>query len=185
MDFSTIKEITIPEGSVKKITDGDGNILWKKPQWHTLWSGSRQIKATGSYSNSGTITGNDITLVNAQTIDTESSDIQLRITFTNYSASGSGYSSITTWTPSTQQSSPYTFTMSTSSTLGNLIGVMRNAYANNAHTSYVRSLAMLRGKFTSNHQLTISTQATFTKSSDVGSGSATAQITITKIEAYY
>lgn len=30
MDFSTIKEITIPEGSVKKITDGDGNIIWQK-----------------------------------------------------------------------------------------------------------------------------------------------------------
>lgn len=42
IDFSQIKNITIPEGSVKQITDSQGNILWSKdkPQWHTVWSGS-------------------------------------------------------------------------------------------------------------------------------------------------
>lgn len=30
MDFSQIKAITIPEGSVKKITDSQGHVLWKK-----------------------------------------------------------------------------------------------------------------------------------------------------------
>lgn len=156
------------------------------PQWHTLWSGSRQIKATGSYNNSGTITGNGITLVNAQTIDTESSSIQLRITFTNYSASGSGYESSTNWVPYPKQSSPYTVTKGTASSLSNLIGVGWTTYSNPSHTRYVNSWAALKYKFTSDHQLTISTQATFYKSSSsVASGSATAQITITKIEAYY
>lgn len=32
MDFSTIKQIVIPEGIVKKIEDGDGNIIWQKAQ---------------------------------------------------------------------------------------------------------------------------------------------------------
>lgn len=29
IDFSTVKGITIPEGSVKKITDSSGNVLWE------------------------------------------------------------------------------------------------------------------------------------------------------------
>lgn len=186
MDLSNVKSIVIPEGTVKKIEDGDGNVLWKKPaQWNTLWSGSRRIKATGNYSNNGTITGNGVTLVNAQTIDTEASSIKLRITFTSYSASGDGYQSYTNWTPYPKQSSPYTFTMSTSSTLTDLIGARSVVYDSNAHSDYVSCSAMLKYKFTSNHQLTISTLASFSKTTWIASGSVTAQITITKIEAYY
>ena len=41
IDFSQVKTITIPEGSVKKITDSTGNILWKKgPSWHTVFEGN-------------------------------------------------------------------------------------------------------------------------------------------------
>ena len=42
IDFSQVKTITIPEGSVKKITDSNGNILWKENLvgWHTVWEGS-------------------------------------------------------------------------------------------------------------------------------------------------
>ncbi len=43
MDFSTIKQIVIPEGIVKKIEDGDGNIIWQKPQQR------RQVTATVSW----------------------------------------------------------------------------------------------------------------------------------------
>lgn len=186
MNLSNVKSIVIPEGTVKKITDGDGNVLWKKPpEWHTLWSGSRQIKGTISYNNSGTVTGNNITLVNAQTIDTESSSIWLRITFTNYSGTGWAYQSGTTYTPSTKQSSPYMVTKGTASSLTDLLGVLRNGWDNAAHTSYVRALAMLQYSFNSNHQLTIKTKATVSKYNDPASGSATAQITITKVEAYY
>ena len=49
IDFSQVKTITIPEGSVKKITDSTGNILWKKgPSWHTVWEGSKKIGYGGS-----------------------------------------------------------------------------------------------------------------------------------------
>ena len=153
-----------------------------QPKWHTLWSGSRQIKATGAYNNNGTVTGNGITLVNAVTIPTDT--VQLRITFTNYSASGSGYQKYISYTPSTKQSSPYTVTKNEQSSLTNLIGAQVNVYANNAHTAYVRSLAMLQYSFNSNHQLTVKTKAEFYKNTD-SSGSATAQITITRIEVYY
>ena len=44
IDFSQVKTITIPEGSVTKITDSNGIVLWKKgPSWHTVWEGSQKI----------------------------------------------------------------------------------------------------------------------------------------------
>ena len=152
-------------------------------QWHTLWSGSRQIKATGSYNNNGTVTGDGITLVNAVTIPTDT--VKLRITFTNYSASGNGYQSYTEWIPSPKQSSPYTVTKNTTSSLTNLLGVIRRAYDSNAHTSSVSSRAILQYSFNSNHQLTIKTKAEFYRSEFVSTGSTTAQITIKKIEVHY
>ena len=30
IDFSKVKTVTIPEGSVTKITDANGNVLWQK-----------------------------------------------------------------------------------------------------------------------------------------------------------
>ena len=46
IDFSQVKTITIPEGSVNKITDSNGAVLWKlapTAEWHTVWSGMQKI----------------------------------------------------------------------------------------------------------------------------------------------
>ena len=43
IDFSQVKTITIPEGSVKKITDSTGNTLWQGVGWHTVWEGNQKI----------------------------------------------------------------------------------------------------------------------------------------------
>ena len=43
IDFSQVKTITIPEGSVTKITDSNGNTLWQGAGWHTVWEGSQKI----------------------------------------------------------------------------------------------------------------------------------------------
>ena len=45
IDFSQVKAINIPEGSVKKITDSNGAVLWeeKSAGWHTVWEGSQKI----------------------------------------------------------------------------------------------------------------------------------------------
>lgn len=40
IDFSQVKTITIPEGSVNKITDSAGNTLWQGAGWHTVFEGS-------------------------------------------------------------------------------------------------------------------------------------------------
>ena len=52
IDFSQVKTITIPEGSVKKITDSNGNILWKEKSagWHTIWEGNKKIGYGGQKS---------------------------------------------------------------------------------------------------------------------------------------
>ena len=40
IDFSQVKTITMPEGSVTKITDSNGNVLWQGAGWHTVFEGS-------------------------------------------------------------------------------------------------------------------------------------------------
>ena len=40
IDFSQVKTITIPEGSVTKITDSTGNTLWQGVGWHTVFEGN-------------------------------------------------------------------------------------------------------------------------------------------------
>ena len=59
INFSQVKTITIPEGSVKKITDSAGNILWKEQsaEWHTIWEGSETITATKSGNDAPVISG--------------------------------------------------------------------------------------------------------------------------------
>ena len=44
IDFSQVKTITIPEGSVTKITDSTGNIIWKAQTegLHTVLEGSQK-----------------------------------------------------------------------------------------------------------------------------------------------
>ena len=51
IDFSQVKAITIPEGSVTKITDSNGTVLWKEQpnNWHTIWEGNKTIKYTPGY----------------------------------------------------------------------------------------------------------------------------------------
>ena len=43
IDFSQVKTITIPEGSVTKITDSNGVVLWQGAGWHTVWEGNQKI----------------------------------------------------------------------------------------------------------------------------------------------
>ena len=52
IDFSQVKTITIPEGSVKKITDSTGAVLWKEKSagWHTIWEGNKKIGYGGQTS---------------------------------------------------------------------------------------------------------------------------------------
>lgn len=55
MDFSNVKAITIPEGSVKQITDSQGNILWKKEE--SGWITGTYTKTFAATTSSVAITG--------------------------------------------------------------------------------------------------------------------------------
>ena len=59
IDFSQVKTITIPEGSVKKITDSNGNTLWQGVGWHTIWEGSKTCSAKVTGSATPIISGNE------------------------------------------------------------------------------------------------------------------------------
>ena len=72
IDLSQVKTITIPEGSVKKITDSNGNILWKAKtaEWRTVWSGIQKIGYEG-------YTGSEFLFATETYADT----LQIRVTF--------------------------------------------------------------------------------------------------------
>ena len=59
IDFSQVNTITIPEASVKKITDSNGNTLWQGVGWHTIWDGSKTCSAKVMGSATPVITGNE------------------------------------------------------------------------------------------------------------------------------
>ena len=75
INFSQVKTITIPEGSVKKITDSNGNILWKAQtaEWRTVWSGIQKIGYEG-------YTGSEFLFATEPFSET----LQIRVTFGNF-----------------------------------------------------------------------------------------------------
>ena len=67
IDFSQVKTITIPEGSVTKITDSTGNILWQGTQsegWHTIWEGNKTCSITKNGNSAPVVKGEVLNLAN-------------------------------------------------------------------------------------------------------------------------
>ena len=82
IDFSQVKTITIPEGSVTKITDSNGNILWQGIQsegWHTIWEGNKTCSVTKSGTNAPVVSGEVLNL--AHTVPGTGYKPKIRITF--------------------------------------------------------------------------------------------------------
>ena len=82
IDFSQVKTITIPEGSVTKITDSNGNILWQGTQsegWHTIWEGNKTCSVTKSGTNAPVVSGEVLNL--AHTVPGTGYKPKIRITF--------------------------------------------------------------------------------------------------------
>ena len=80
IDFSQVKTITIPEGSVKKITDSTGNILWQQvEEWHTIWEGNKTITTARSGNSNPVFNGKVQNL--ATTAVGKGTTPKLRITF--------------------------------------------------------------------------------------------------------
>ena len=116
IDFSQVKTITIPEGSVKKITDSNGNILWKEQsaEWHTIWEGN--------------VTDSDNPPIYLKEL---SGQVTLRITW-SCTASGGGSSYTTSYynnngstTTTIKPDSPFQFDLNADSNVDYVLGVRR------------------------------------------------------------
>ena len=164
IDFSQVKTITIPEGSVKKITDSAGNILWKAQtaEWRTVWSGIQKIGYEGW-------TGREYLFATEPYSDT----LKVRVTFgVLYTWKNSGDDGYTNYAPADKQS-PATFTSANmNANATTLVHASINNTTRNASYSATLSYDKRNGKIYGH---------TYERNSG---GYARAYIVITKIEVY-
>ena len=163
IDFSQVKTITIPEGSVTKITDSTGNILWKEKSagWRTVWSGIQKIGYEGW-------TGSEFLFATEPFSDT----LQIRVTFGNfYTWKPDGDEGYYQHEPATENPVTYINASFSSNTKTLVIASMTNS------TRSVSYRAML--------QYNKKTGKIYGRTSGNTSGEyARASIVITKIEVY-
>ena len=178
IDFSQVKTITIPEGSVTKITDSTGNILWKKKlaEWHTIWEGNKTITARGQ-SISGEI--NNF----CQTAENTGNSPKIRITYTKLSSKAEPPSVIKYFNNSTSSTipnttskpeSPVTITLNSANTV-----YVLGAYAQTTHVGADMVYLVKTNNGTSRCYLSLKGHYITAVTSN------TAELTITKIEQYY
>ena len=187
-DGSIVTNVTAHMGPVvEENWDGVTYTIQPSPipsaQWHTLWSGSQNIRAYGGSQQSGSVIGNNVTLVNAVTIPTNT--VELRVTFNTYQLTGElggDQTRTITWLPNPKVSSPWTTTLSSKTYYDEFLGgwvELENEYTSGGQYACV----YLEYMFT-NNQLSIKTYANKrTNSSD--RGKVNARLVVTRIEAYY
>ena len=160
INFSQVKTITIPEGSVKKITDSNGNTLWQGAGWHTVWEGSQKIGYGGW-------TGREYLFAT----EPYSSALKIRVSFSSlYTWKNSGDDGYDSYVP-TNKKSPATYTSfsvnPTTLVYANIKNSTKDAYYR-AYLSYNKKTGKIYGR-----------------TNDNNSGEyARAYIVITKIEVY-
>ena len=163
INFSQVKTITIPEGSVKKITDSAGNILWKAQtaEWRTVWSGIQKIGYEG-------YTGSEFLFATEPFSET----LQIRVTFGNfYTWKPDGDEGYYQHEPATENPVTYTNASFSSNIKTLVIASMTNS-TRNARYSATLSYDKRNGKIYGH---------TYERNSG---GYARAYIVITKIEVY-
>ena len=172
IDFSQVKTITIPEGSVTKITDSTGNILWKKSQsWHTIWEGNVTSKNSTS----------DIEVANLNAL---SGTVTLRVTWSSTASGGDDWGMTTRYynnngskTTTYKPANPFQFNLNTASDRDYIVGCTRlsNTEELNWNTGRICFLSW-------NHA-----SKSFRLEGDVGGhgvGGVDLSMTVTKIEQY-
>ena len=184
IDFSQVKTITIPEGSVTKITDPTGNILWQSGSWHTIWEGSETITATKSGNDAPVISGTKENF--AQTAAGTGHTPKIRITF-SYSNTNTDPSWTTEFLVNPFQTKPSVSSPFTIEAVNNLFNntrllVMKCKYT--ADTKSTLDIGLWKKRDTENNRLIFQLKGT-SANATLYSGNFTLTFTITKIEQYY
>ena len=183
IDFSQVKTITIPEGSVTKITDSNGNTLWQGVGWHTIWEGSKTSSVEVSGSTAPVISGTENNF--AQTVSGTGYTPKIRITF-SYSIPSNDTSLINEFylnnsKPNTFPSSPVIIDEVKDISTNRMCGPIVSTSDNNA---YARALLASK-KDTNNNRLIINLLAHASDNIVSYGAYFTVTFTVTKIEQYY
>ena len=188
IDFSQVKTITIPEGSVTKITDSTGNILWQgggqSEGWHTIWEGNKTCSLTKNGTGDYVVSGEEQNL--AQTVAGKGVTPKIRITFsysnTNTSSSWTNKFNINMSWQTTHISSPLTIdALKKPIFIGsNICLVVCSSNDGKATLG-----AGLKGKIdNNNNRINISLEKHAAGTTSIN-GHFTITFTVTKIEQYY
>ena len=189
IDFSQVNTITIPEGSVTKITDSNGNILWQSggqsEGWHTIWEGNKTCILTKSGTAAPVISGEEKNFV--QTVNGTGYTPKIRITF-SYSNTNTDYNN---WTNKfiingSEQTISSPVTIAAVKDPGNAFFSTNICFAlcrsSDNKASFGVGLSVRRNKNNNNLYISLGRQITTNDSHD---GNFTITFTVTKIEQYY
>ena len=189
IDFSQVKTITSPEGSVKKITDSNGNILWKEQsaEWHTIWEGSKTCSVTKSGTKDLVISGEERNL--AQTVAGTGYKPKIRITF-SYSNTNTDHNKwfdrfIVNAKYKDNASSPVTIEAVHDSDLNQNIYLCTAICFSSSENSANLHLGLSKNRDTENNRIIIPLEVIASDNINSYYGDFTMTFTVTKIEQYY
>ena len=183
MSFSQVKTINIPEGSVTKITDSNGNTLWQSVGWHTIWEGNKTCSIKVSGSANPIYSGNENNF--AQTVSGTGYTPKLRITF-SYSRTDindyyfkSNFIINGLW-KTTDPSSPLTIEAVSNS--NNEVTLCAPAYDSSSPFAYA---GIQKKRDTTNNRIILNLIVKASSSINTYNVYFTINFTVTKIEQYY
>ena len=189
IDFSQVKTITIPEGSVTKITDPIGTILWQaggqSEGWHTIWEGNKTCSLTRSGTAEPVISGTEQNFV--QTVAGTGKTPKIRITF-SYSNTNTDYNN---WknefyingSEQTTISSPATIEAVKDFAWLSTSLCFASCRSSDKKATFGAGLKSKSDK--TNNSINISLTTQFTTNTSSYNSNFTITFTVTKIEQYY
>lgn len=189
IDFSQVKAITIPEGSVTKITDSNGNILWQGVQsegWHTIWEGNKTCSLTRIGTGEPVVSGVEKNFV--QTIAGTGYTPKIRVTF-SYSNTNTDYNNwknlfLLNNSEKTNVSSPVTIEAVKDATFDFLGTSICFASCRSSDKKAIFGVGLKSNRNKNNNSINISLVRQLTTNISYDSN-FTITFTVTKIEQYY
>ena len=186
IDFSQVKTITIPEGSVTKITDSTGNTLWQGVGWHTIWEGSKTCSVSAKGTTAPVLKGAEDNF--ARTLSGTGYTPKIRITFSYSRTNNSSpkfenafiVNSKWKYSNESEQTSPITIEAVYDST--NSVNLCAPACDQGSAYGYA---GLRKQRDTENNRIIFNMYPNVSNNVTSYSGNFTITFTVTKIEQYY